>query len=164
MPAVRSFVAPSGLALAEQLQLLRQPSPHYIAARGVEPRHTGQSFEIPAKTYSKEGRCWVVSLTPEQGGPGFLALSERCTHLGVALPWLEDFAFTNPSDGKAKKGWFRCPAHGATFDDVGMRVFGPASRPLDRVDLRYNGADGLYLYPARIAQGSSENAAWAVKV
>ena len=136
-------------------------APHEAASRVI----LGNPANFPpgSKTYSKEGRCWLVSLTAEQGGPGFFALFQRCTHGdGAAVTRLEDFtSFTVNGD---KKGVFWCPSCHSTFDEIGMRLYGPAPRTLDRVDLRFDGPDGLYLYPHRIAQGSRENASWAVKV
>lgn len=50
---------------------------------------------------------------------GIIALWQKCTHLGCAVPWDED------------KGVFHCPCHGSTFDEVGDVLGGPAPRALD---------------------------------
>jgi cytochrome b6-f complex iron-sulfur subunit len=50
---------------------------------------------------------------------GMLALWQKCTHLGCAVPWVEE------------EGLFHCPCHGSLFDEVGEVVGGPAPRPLD---------------------------------
>lgn len=57
-------------------------------------------------------------LTRFQDG-GFLALYQRCTHLGCAVPW----------DQTAGK--FICPCHNSQFEDDGAVLNPPAPRPLD---------------------------------
>src|SRR5437016_3412754 len=61
---------------------------------------------------------------PSQDG-GLLALYQKCPHLGCTVPWRSDFEF------ESVKGWFRCPCHGSTYTKAGVRVFGPAPRPMD---------------------------------
>ena len=50
---------------------------------------------------------------------GLLALWQKCTHLGCAVPWVEE------------EGQFHCPCHGSLFNEVGEVTGGPAPRPLD---------------------------------
>ncbi len=95
----------------------------------------GQKVQIPS------GRFWLVNLTEEQGGPGLLALWWKCPHLGCTVPWKPNFTWPDPATGADKKGWFRCPCHGSTYTDAGIRVFGPAPRSLDTMDLTV-GSDG----------------------
>jgi cytochrome b6-f complex iron-sulfur subunit len=56
---------------------------------------------------------------------GFVALSQRCPHLGCRVPWCES------------SQWFECPCHGSRFNAVGERQSGPAPRGMDHfgVDL-----------------------------
>lgn len=61
------------------------------------------------------GQFYLVCL--EDGG--FLALSNRCTHLGCAVPW----------DKELKK--FICPCHASEFDITGNVLSSPAPRALD---------------------------------
>ena len=51
------------------------------------------------------------------------------------MPWKEDFVWPDPSTGAPTEGWFRCPCHGATYTDAGIRVFGPAPRSMDTMEL-----------------------------
>jgi cytochrome b6-f complex iron-sulfur subunit len=93
----------------------------------------GEVSQYPAgsKTQVPEGRFWIVNLTAEQGGPGLLALWWKCPHLGCTVPWRPEFVWPDPVTGAPKKGWFRCPCHGSTYTDAGVRVFGPAPRSMD---------------------------------
>ena len=50
---------------------------------------------------------------------GLLAIYQKCTHLGCAVPWVE------------AEGQFHCPCHGSLYNKVGEVIGGPAPRPLD---------------------------------
>jgi Rieske Fe-S protein len=105
---------------------------------------------------NKSSGVWLVRLEA-----GFLALSAKCTHLGAYVPWNPDFEFADPATGADKGGWFRCPAHGATFNSEGVRVYGPAPRSLDRFDLKVvNG--NVYMDNGSLRKGTTDNARYAV--
>lgn len=84
----------------------------------------GGRFEYPA------GRLYVVSYDPAlddsdayadvTNGTPFMALYQKCVHLGCRVPWCE-----------ASK-WFECPCHGSRYNRWGEYQFGPAPRGLDR--------------------------------
>jgi len=61
------------------------------------------------------GRFYLSRL--EDGG--FLALYQRCTHLGCSVPW-------NQAEGR-----FICPCHNSQFTVEGDVLNPPAPRPLD---------------------------------
>jgi menaquinol-cytochrome c reductase iron-sulfur subunit len=50
----------------------------------------------------------------------WVAITSRCSHLGCSVLWVE------------ASERFVCPCHGSVFDAEGVRVSGPAPRPLDR--------------------------------
>jgi cytochrome b6-f complex iron-sulfur subunit len=141
----------------------------FLTPRGIEGPgglvRTGgyRNFAPGSKTYFEEGKFWLVHLTEEQGGPGFLALEARCTHLGCHLPWRETFSFVEPDTGNRREGWFRCPCHAATFDHAGERVFGPAPRALDRFDLEVVAGGSIHVHTGKRWTGTQENAKYAVK-
>ena len=66
-------------------------------------------------THISNGRFYLARL--EDGG--FLALYQRCTHLGCNVPW----------DQAA--GAFICPCHSSQFSAEGDVLNAPAPRPLD---------------------------------
>jgi cytochrome b6-f complex iron-sulfur subunit len=101
----------------------------------------GEVSQYPpgSKTQVPEGHFWVVNLTEDQGGPGFLALWWKCPHLGCTVPWRPTFVWPDPVTGAPKQGWFRCPCHGSTYTDAGVRVFGPAPRSMDTMALSISG-------------------------
>jgi cytochrome b6-f complex iron-sulfur subunit len=51
---------------------------------------------------------------------GYVALYQKCVHLGCRVPWCES------------SQWFECPCHGSKYNRVGEKKGGPAPRGLDR--------------------------------
>lgn len=72
-------------------------------------------FEPGTVSHLRSGRCYISRL-PDGG---FLALWQRCTHLGCTVPWREG------------EGQFNCPCHSSLFNSVGDVISGPAPRPMD---------------------------------
>ena len=99
----------------------------------------------------------------EQGGPGYLALSDKCSHLGCDLGWRDDFEFTDYRTGAQARGWFRCPCHDATFNEVGVLVFGPAPRSMDRYDLELGPGRSIIVNTGRRRPGTEDNAKHIVR-
>jgi cytochrome b6-f complex iron-sulfur subunit len=125
----------------------------------------GKVTEFPpgSKTKVQASRFWLVHLTAEQGGPGLLALWQKCPHLGCTVPWEEGFSFTNAETGESKKGWFRCPCHQSTYNDAGVRVYGPAPRSMDRFDLQVDPSTGqITVDTGKVTKGTADNTAFAV--
>lgn len=60
---------------------------------------------------------------------GYVALYQRCVHLGCRVPWC-------PSSQ-----WFECPCHGSKYNRVGEKQGGPAPRGLDRFALEVSGGN-----------------------
>jgi cytochrome b6-f complex iron-sulfur subunit len=131
---------------------------------GIVSAGTVDQFPPGSKTEINEGRFWLVHLTPQQGGPGFLALWWKCPHLGCTVPWRENFSFTDPATGQDKRGWFRCPCHGSTYNDAGVRVFGPAPRSMDHFELTIDPATKrISVNTGNVTNGTSDNARFAVR-
>jgi cytochrome b6-f complex iron-sulfur subunit len=60
---------------------------------------------------------------------GYVALYQRCVHLGCRVPWCQS------------SQWFECPCHGSKYNKVGEKVGGPAPRGLDRFVLTVSGGN-----------------------
>ena len=58
---------------------------------------------------------------------GYVALYQKCVHLGCRVPWCET------------SQWFECPCHGSKYNRVGEKRGGPAPRGLDRFALEVSG-------------------------
>jgi cytochrome b6-f complex iron-sulfur subunit len=131
---------------------------------GVVSPGTVDQFAPGTKTPNAEGKFWLVNLTAEQGGPGFLALWWKCPHLGCTVPWRETFTFPDPATGVEDRGWFRCPCHGSTYNDAGVRVFGPAPRSMDRMLVTIDpSTKRISVNTGRITKGTPDNNRFAVQ-
>lgn len=115
-----------------------------------------------------EGKFWLVNLTGPEGDVlgvggtgGLMALYWKCPHLGCSVPWNGGFnGATVNFPGVI--GWFRCPCHGSTYSRAGIRVFGPAPRPMDTMELTPNADGSLSVNTGVITRGTADNPLRAV--
>lgn len=112
-----------------------------------------------------EGKFWLVHLNPgegahgkfgEPGDGGLLALYQKCPHLGCTVPWQPTFEY------EGVRSWFRCPCHGSTYTRAGIRVKGPAPRPLDTMAVEVRADGSLVVDTGAITLGGLDNARRAV--
>ncbi|MCC7130442.1 MAG: hypothetical protein B6D39_01285 [Anaerolineae bacterium UTCFX2] len=82
--------------------------------------YAGKIEEFPpgSVNYILSGKFYIV-----HPAGGLMALWQRCTHLGCAVPWAE------------AENQFHCPCHGSLFNQDGVVIGGPAPRPLDRFSI-----------------------------
>lgn len=83
---------------------------------GVFDLGPADDFPPGSVTPITNGRFYLVRLADG----GFIALYQKCTHLGCAVPW------------KPEIGQFVCPCHASAFEMDGDVINPPAPRPLDR--------------------------------
>jgi Rieske Fe-S protein len=67
------------------------------------------------------------------------------------MPWRSGFQF------EGQTGWFRCPCHGSTYNKAGVRVFGPAPRPMDTMAITVNEDGSLSVNTGEITLGGPDN-------
>lgn len=115
-----------------------------------------------------EGKFWIVNLQGAQGDVlgvgatgGLMALYWKCPHLGCSVPWSPGFNGAQVGF-PGVTGWFRCPCHGSTYSRAGVRVFGPAPRPMDTMLVEINGDGSLNVNTGRITRGTGDNPLRAV--
>ncbi len=141
--------------LAARLHLAAQPkgfggpitvTPDLVPAEGADPIHIF------------DGKFWLLnrkagpSISGDDSPGGLIALYHKCPHLGCTVPWRPDFTFDN------RKGWFRCPCHGSTYTaDGGVKVFGPAPRPLDVFPITVNPDKSLTVLTGRAYEGTGNS-------
>lgn len=126
---------------------------------------TVDQFPVGSKTENSQGKFWLVHLSEEQaresdpvnGKAGFLALWWKCPHLGCTVPWRGQYNF------QGRQGWFLCPCHGSTYDDAGQRVFGPAPRSMDRMEVTIDASGRISVNTGSIKNGTPDNAAYSVQ-
>jgi len=86
--------------------VLYEPSP--IANAGPPDR-----FPLDSLTPDTAAGIYIV-----HASQGLYALSATCTHLGCLTAW------------KPELGIIACPCHGSKFNRLGVKIAGPAPRPL----------------------------------
>lgn len=101
-----------------------------LASNTVNPDGTIVPVFVP------EARAYIVpapeSLSAQFEGKsveagGYMALFQRCVHLGCRVPWC------------ASSIGFECPCHGSKYDSIGEYFAGPAPRNLDRFVVEVRG-------------------------
>jgi cytochrome b6-f complex iron-sulfur subunit len=115
-----------------------------------------------------EGKFWLSNLAGAQGDVlgvggtgGLMALYWKCPHLGCTVPW--NAAFQGGQVGfPGVAGWFRCPCHGSTYSRAGIRVFGPAPRPMDTMLLTVRSDGTIDVNTGKITSGGPDNPLRAV--
>src|SRR6266540_3072943 len=71
---------------------------------------------------------------------GYMALYQRCVHLGCRVPWC------------ATSQWWECPCHGSKYNQAGEYKEGPAPRGLDRFAVLASG-DQITVDTSKIITG-----------
>jgi cytochrome b6-f complex iron-sulfur subunit len=145
-----------GTAIAIGGMVIDFLTPRTSELKGIVSAGSYLRYPPGSKTYFHEGKFWLVNLAPEEGGPGFLALSEKCPHLGCKVDWRDDYAW---QDGT---GWFYCDCHQSIFDNVGVRVFGPSPRAMDRKQIEFSAGGQLLVDSTKVSKGTTDNARFAV--
>jgi cytochrome b6-f complex iron-sulfur subunit len=115
-----------------------------------------------------EAKAWLVNLQGTQGDVlgvggegGLMALYWKCPHLGCTVPW--NAAFNGAQVGfPGVVGWFLCPCHGSTYSRAGIRVFGPAPRPMDTMEVTTNSDGSININTGAITNGALDNPLRAV--
>jgi menaquinol-cytochrome c reductase iron-sulfur subunit len=85
-------------------------------------------------TVSKQ-QGWIVEqqelsvFVSTNNGTDFVALSDRCTHLGCRVRYVDE------NDQNGASGFF-CPCHNGVFDSSGEILAGPIPRPLDHFETK----------------------------
>lgn len=123
-------------------------------------------FAWPNKT-GVFGRALIVpraSVPPVNGAPfrdtpghfylvhtddGLLALWWKCPHLGCTVPW---------NEGEQK---FHCPCHGSIYLYNGVRIAGPAPRPMDLMAVNVDASGNVVVETGKITQRSGYKPAQA---
>jgi len=96
---------------------------------------------------NQAGKFYIIN-----NDDGALALYWKCVHLGCTVPW-------NKGEGD-----FHCPCHGSVYDRHGVRIAGPAPRPLDLMELTVDSSGNAVVNTGKITTRSSYKPEQAVKL
>jgi cytochrome b6-f complex iron-sulfur subunit len=118
----------------------------------IGPDRVPEAGGNPQKIF--EGRFYILNAEAEGDAPGgLLALYQKCPHLGCTIPYRPEFTF------EQRQGWFRCPCHGSTYTkEAGIRVYGPAPRPMDVFPLTVNDDLSVTVQTGRQFEGTGSTA------
>ncbi|TAK22162.1 MAG: cytochrome B6 [Chloroflexota bacterium] len=113
-----------------------------------------EDLKVGDAKYVREGKFYLTR-TPD----GFLALYQKCPHLGCVVPWKPD----DPTeDSLAAKGRFNCPCHGSIYDRFGVIKAGPAPRPMDMMAISIENGN-LLVDTGKITQRAAYDPSQAFK-
>jgi cytochrome b6-f complex iron-sulfur subunit len=81
----------------------------------------------PKESVDSAKKVTAYGAVVEGYADGFVALYQKCVHLGCRVPWCKT------------SQWFECPCHGSQYNRVGEKKGGPAPRGLDRFRVTVEG-------------------------
>jgi len=94
-------------------------------------------YPVHSVTFLQEQQVYIVRM-PE----GFYAVSAVCTHLGCITQWKPD------------ADMIACPCHGSKFHPDGMKIEGPAPRPLPHFALSLTAEGELLVDKLQVIKSS----------
>ena len=145
----------------------------YIYPRNVKgfggPVPAGNVVEYPVggtPVHNRAGPFWLANLDPSNttdsgadGAAGLMALWRKCPHLGCTVPWKADAHVEISED----PSWYQGPCHGSTFTRTGVRVFGPAPRSMDSMQIDIDDAGNITVQTGNVTSGGPDNPDRAVQ-
>ena len=111
-------------------------------------------YKMGEPKYVRDGKFYL-SRTPD----GFLALYQKCPHLGCVVPWVPG---DKSEDSIAPQGRFNCPCHGSIFDRFGEIISGPAPRPMDIMTVNFENGN-IVVDTGKVAQRAKYDPSQAFK-
>ena len=81
---------------------------------------------FPKQDVAKAQKIYPSTVTAGMA-QGFVALDQKCPHLGCRVPWCQT------------SQWFECPCHGSKYNRVGEKRGGPAPRGMDHFVVSVSG-------------------------
>jgi cytochrome b6-f complex iron-sulfur subunit len=121
------------------------------------PRQNVDGHFLLVNLAANEGRIANDGATSDGG---LLALWWKCPHLGCTVPWKPDFV--SPQDPLGRRGWFNCNCHGSTYTKGGVRIFGPATRSMDTMELTVAANGDITVQTGNRHSGDTDNPRRAV--
>jgi len=81
---------------------------------------------FPKQDVAKAEKIYPSTVTAGMA-QGYVALYQKCPHLGCRVPWCQT------------SQWFECPCHGSKYNRVGEKRGGPAPRGMDHFVVNVSG-------------------------
>ncbi|RIK41174.1 MAG: cytochrome B6 [Chloroflexi bacterium] len=116
----------------------------------------GTEITVPASAIPAVGAAPYVNQAGKfyiiNNEDGALALYWKCPHLGCTVPWNET------------EGDFHCPCHGSIYDRHGVRIAGPAPRPMDLMSMTQDASGNVIVNTGNISERSGYSPDQALKL
>jgi cytochrome b6-f complex iron-sulfur subunit len=113
---------PAGFKLNQAGVFYRQNAKTYVI-------HLSSKTQLLLNGSTLSDQLDAETITKDSDGSYWIALYQRCVHLGCTVPFRDD------CDS------FKCPCHGSHYNVDGEYLDGPAPRSLDRFALSLSGSD-----------------------
>jgi cytochrome b6-f complex iron-sulfur subunit len=131
------FGAKIRVASADEIkgQIAQTKEPYYYAA--------GRFYinPYPPEAVAAARKITAYGAVVEGYQDGFVALYQKCVHLGCRVPWCKT------------SQWFECPCHGSQYNRNGEKKGGPAPRGMDRWPGLVNASGVLVINTGQSIQG-----------
>ena len=128
-----------------------------VPAAGAAPKQNVEGHFLLVNLAREEGRI-ANDDAPSDGG--LVALWWKCPHLGCTVPWKQDFI--SEHDALGRRGWFNCNCHGSTYTKGGVRIWGPATRSMDTMELSVASSGDITVETGKVTKGDADNPRRAV--
>lgn len=115
-------IKPTGFKLGQAGVFYRQAAKTYMI-------HLAKDTTFSLSTANLADQLDSESIVKDSDGSYWIALYQRCVHLGCTVPFRDD------CDS------FKCPCHGSHYNVTGEWLDGPAPRSLDRFAMSFSGED-----------------------
>jgi cytochrome b6-f complex iron-sulfur subunit len=132
-------------------------APSQIPKPGEPPVRIADAHCLLVNLHQDEAR--IAGDTGATPG-GLLALWWKCPHLGCTVPWEQNYV--SPADEEHRAGWFHCPCHGSTYTKAGVRIFGPAPRSMDTMQIDVDREGRVTVQSGKRTDGTLDNPRRAV--
>ena len=113
---------------------------------------------VPGDPGTIEAKIYIVNLRPDEGllssgehPGGVIVFSRKCPEEGCTIPWNPNYEWE--FSGQRMTGAFKCPCRGGVFTKAGVKVFGPAARNLDTIQIARSGKS-IRIFPKRMHPGT----------
>ena len=101
----------------------------YVQAAKTYVSHLAAGTPLLLSGSSLTDQLTSESFVKDSDGTYWVALYQRCVHLGCTVPFRDDCVS------------FKCPCHGSHYNVDGEYLDGPAPRSLDRFTMSFNGGN-----------------------
>ncbi len=113
---------PNGFRIGQAGVFYIQPAKTYLV-------HLAAGTQFLLSSSSLQDQLTSENFVKEADGSYWVALYQRCVHLGCTVPFRDDCVS------------FKCPCHGSHYNVDGEFIDGPAPRSLDRFAMSFSGSD-----------------------